>query len=129
LATRFEYYFRILSGKLAADGTWLNRAVDQPIAIAKLGKEGLEGPRVKNVAAAYRLMKLDQTRSAARVFDSLDKALFAVPMTAVGNFPLTNVGDRIAFGRHSVGHGQWGDISSDGVFYGLATAIVFYNQT
>lgn len=129
LATRFEFYFRLLSGKLNGDGTWLNKAVDQPAVIQVLGEKGLKGNRVSNVAVTYRLMKLDQSRPAARVFDTLDKAILPAPRMAAGNFEVADIGDRIAFGRHSAGHGLWGDISSEAVFYGLVTAIVFYNQS
>src|SRR5262249_21444106 len=128
LATRFEFFFRLLSGKLKGDGTWLNKAVDQPVALAALGKKGLQGERVSDVAVTYRLMKLDQSRPAARVFDALDKAICLVPITAVGGFRVADIGDRIAFGRHSASHGLWGDISSEAVFYGLVTAVIFYNQ-
>lgn len=128
LATRFEFFFRLLSGKLKGDGTWLNKAADQPAAITILGEKSLKGDRVSDVAVTYKLMKLDQSRSAARVFDALDKAILAVPTKAVGGFDVSDIGDRIAFGRHSAGHGMWGDISSEAVFYGLITAIIFYNQ-
>jgi len=127
LATRFEFFFRLLSGKLKGNGTWLNKAVDQPAVVAALGKKGLQGNRVSDVAVTYKLMKLDQSRAVARVFDALDKSVFSVPITAVGG--VADIGDRIAFGRHSAGHGYWGDISSEAVFYGLVTAIIFYNQT
>jgi hypothetical protein len=129
LATRFEFFFRLLSGKLSADGTWLNRAADQPAAVAALGRKGLTGARVSDVAVTYKLMKLDQSRPAPRMFDALDKAILPKPITAVGGFRVADIGDRIAFGRHSAGHGRWGDVSSEAVFYGLVTAIVFYNQT
>jgi hypothetical protein len=128
LATRFEFFFRLLSGKLNGDGTWVNKTADQPAAVATLGKKGLNGNRVSDVAVTYKLMKLDQSRRPAQVFDGLDKAIFAVPTKAVGGFVVADIGDRIAFGRHSAGHGLWGDISSEAVFYGLVTAIVFYNQ-
>ena len=128
LATRFEFFFRVLSGKLKGDGTWLNKAVDQPAAMAMLGKKGVRGDRVSDVALTYKLMKLNQSRPAARVFDTLDKAIFSVPIKAVGGFHIADIGDRIAFGRHSAGHGLWGDISSEAVFYGLVTAVIFYNQ-
>ena len=62
------------------------------------------------------------------MFDALDKAILPAPIMAVGSFEVADIGDRIAFGRHSAGHGLWGDISSEAVFYGLVTAIVFYNQ-
>ncbi len=128
LATRFEFFFRLLSGKLKGDGTWLNKTVDQPAAVAALGEKGLKGKRVSDVAVTYKLMKLDQSRPAARVFDALDKAILPAPIVAVGSFEVADIGDRIAFGRHSAGHGLWGDISSKVVFYGLVTAVVFYNQ-
>jgi hypothetical protein len=128
LATRFEFFFRLLSGKLNGDGTWLNKAVDQPAAVAALGEKGLKGKRVSDVAVTYKLMKLDQSRPAAQVFDALDKAVLPAPIMAVGGFEVADIGDRIAFGRHSAGHGLWGDISSEAVFYGLVTAVVFYNQ-
>ena len=35
----------------------------------------------------------------------------------------------IAFARHAAGHGRQGDISAEAVFYGLVTAIIFYNRT
>jgi hypothetical protein len=129
LATRFEFFFRLLSGKLNGDGTWANKAVDQPVALTALGEKGLRGNRVSDVAVTYKLMKLDQSRPAARVFDALDKAILPAPIMAVGPFKIADIGDRIAFGRHSAGHGLLGDISSEAVFYGLVTAIVFYNQS
>ena len=128
LVTRFEFFFRLLSGKLKGDGTWLNKTADQPAAVAKLGKKGL-GSRVSDVAVTYKLMKLDQSRLAARTFATLDATIFPSATTAVGGFKVADIGDRIAFGRHSAGHGLWGDISSDAVFYGLVTAVIFYSQT
>jgi len=128
LATRFEFFFRILSGKLKGDGTWLNKIADQPAAVAALGRKGLQSDRVSDVAVTYKLMKLNQSHPAARVFSALDQAILPSPITAVGGFRVADIGDRIAFGRHSAGHGLWGDISSEAVFYGLVTAIIFYNQ-
>jgi hypothetical protein len=37
LATRFEFFFRLLSSKLKGDGSRLNKTVDQPAAVAALG--------------------------------------------------------------------------------------------
>ena len=50
---------------------------------------------------------------------SVDRLTFAL---------IADLGDRIEFGRHAVGHGHWGDISAEALFYGLVTALVFYNQ-
>lgn len=128
LATRFEFFFRVLSDKLKSDGTWLNQAVDRPAAIAALGKKGLNKNRVSDVAVTYKLMKLNQSRPVASVFDRIDKELFSTPIQEDDGLNIANIGDRIAFGRHSAGHGLWGDISSEAVFYGLVTAVIFYNQ-
>ena len=101
LATRFEFFFRLLSGKLKGDGTWLNKAVDQPAAVAALGEKGLKGKRVSDVAVTYKLMKLEQSRPAARVFDSLDKIILPAPIIAVGSFEVGDIGDR----KHPPGRG------------------------
>ena len=73
-------------------------------------------------------MMLDASRPVVQVFGALDKALYTAPTICTGNFPTASIGDRIAFGRHNSGHGEWGDMSAEAAFYGLATAIVFYNQ-
>jgi type 1 glutamine amidotransferase len=39
-----------------------------------------------------------------------------------------NIRDRIEYGRHVGGHGYWGDLSAEAIFYGLMTGIIFYNQ-
>jgi hypothetical protein len=128
LATRFEFFFRLLSGKLNADGTWINQAVDQPAAVAALGKKGLGGNRVSSVEVTYKLMQLYRLRPAAQVFASLDKSIFPSPITVAGGDTLADIGDRIGFMRHSASHGYRGDISSEAVFYGCVAALVFYNQ-
>lgn len=129
LATRFEFFFRLLSGKLRGDGTWLNKPVDQPAAVAALGPKGLEGKtRVSDLAVTYKLMKLNQSLPVAQVFDSLDRAILPTPVQVADKSYIKDVGDRIAYCRHSAGHGWQGDISSEAVFYGLVTAIIFYNQ-
>ena len=128
LATRFEYYFRMLSGKLNADGTWVSssaqRAAQGEICDGRLGK-----PRVSSVALAYKVMMLDHSRHIVRHCAALDSALYSTPTTVVGHKTVANIGDRIEFGRHAAGHGSWGDISAEALFYGLMTALVFYNQT
>jgi hypothetical protein len=129
LVTRFEYYFRILSGKLKGDGSWIDRTVDQPIAISALGDDkSLRGNRVSNVAVAYKLMILNNDLAVSKAFERLDRLIFPEPRRDCHGSIVANVGDRIAFGRHSVGHGLWGDMSAEAVFYGLATGIVFYTQ-
>jgi hypothetical protein len=126
LATRFEYYFRLLSGKLNGDGTWVSPSAKQAT-LAMLANGRLNNPRISNVALAYEIMKTG-TSTIVPYCTSLDRTLYASPTSATGNFRIEHVGDRIAFGRHAAGHGQWGDISAEAVFYGMMTALIFYAQ-
>lgn len=125
-ATRFEFYFRLLSGKLTAEGCWVSR-LEQDAALARLGDRRLRHSRISNLSLAYRLMKLGTSR-VVPYCESLDRVLYPSPTAAVGNFEIANIGDRIAFGRRAAGHGHWGDISAEAVFYGLMTAVIFYAQ-
>lgn len=127
LATRFEFYFRILSGRLNGDGTWISKA-DKDEVKGELSDSRLSAKRISSVALAYKVMKLNQTLRISRVMKSLDSELFKAPMTVVGDIKVADIGDRVEFGRHAVGHGQWGDMSAEGIFYGLLTAVVFYSQ-
>lgn len=125
LATRFEFYFRILSGKLNPNGTWVN-PVAQATAKSAIADNRLNKNRISSVALAYRLMKLSKSRPVVQLFDSLDQRLYSTPLTVVGPMTVADLGDRIEFGRHAVGHGHWGDMSSEAIFYGLVTAAIFY---
>ena len=127
LATRFEFYFRILSGELNGDGTWINPQGRSNVTAA-LNDSRLSRPRISSVSLAYKIMKLNQSRSAAQVFDQLDRNLFSTSQATASGTPITDIGDRIEYLRNAGGHGEWGDISADSTFYGLVTAIVFYNQ-
>lgn len=126
LATRFEYYFRLLSGKLNGDGTWISQSAQQAT-LALLADARLKKRRISSVSLAYEIMKTGASKLVPYCA-SLDRALYAVPTSASGNFAIEHVGDRIEFGRHAAGHGHWGDISAEAVFYGLMTALVFYAQ-
>ena len=126
LATRFEYYFRVLSGRLNADGTWVSPA-DQAATQSKINDHRLGRKQVSSVSLAYKIMKLAAARPLSQCCSALDATIYAKPTTAGGK-GIADLGDRIEFGRHAVGHGHWGDISAEGVFYGLVTALVFYNQ-
>jgi len=127
LATRFEFYFRILSGKLNGDGTWISPSAQQA-ARAAINDNRLGGNRISSVALAYKIMKLDQSLKIVEACMALDNSLYSTPITVVGVVTVADIGDRIEFGRHAVGHGHWGDISAEALFYGLMTAMVFYNQ-
>jgi hypothetical protein len=126
LVTRFEFYFRVLSEKLHPDGTWVSQSA-QDIAATAIGDPRLKRHRISSVALAYEVMKLGSSKVNPYCV-GLDRALYPSPIKATGNFEIANVGDRIAFGRHAVGHGHWGDISAEAVFYGLMTAIIFYGH-
>ena len=124
LNTRFEFYFRILSGKLNADGTWITPSA-KAMTNAVLSDSRLRRNRVDSVALTYKIMKIDKSLTLSNHFAKLDSTLYPNPMT---NPRIADIGDRIEYLRHRVAHGHWGDISAEGVFYGLVTAIIFYNQ-
>lgn len=125
LATRFEFYFRVLSGRLQNDGSWVSHSAQQ-VALAMIGdRRSLRKSHVSNVAFAYKVMKLGTSR-VVPYCAPLDRALYQSPSQAGGTFEITDLGDRIAYGRHRVAHGHWGDVSAEAVFYGLLTAVVFY---
>jgi hypothetical protein len=126
LATRFEFYFRVLSGKLKGDGSWVSPAAQQA-AQSAINDQRLARNRISSVALAYKIMKLDQSQSVAQHCTALDNTLYATPTTVVGPMTIADLGDRIEFGRHAVGHGHWGDMSAEALFYGLMTSLVFYN--
>lgn len=126
LATRFEFYFRILSEKLNGDGTWIS-SFEKQAARAAINDNRLANKRVSNVALTYKIMKLNQLRKLVQVCTTLDNSLYSLPTKAGGEI-VADIGDRIEFGRNAAGHGHWGDISSESIFYGLMTAVVFYNQ-
>jgi hypothetical protein len=73
-------------------------------------------------------MKLNASIPLSQHCSALDATIYAIPTTVAGGKTIADLGDRIEFGRHAVGHGHWGDISSEALFYGLMTALVFYNQ-
>ena len=127
LATRFEYYFRIVSGKLNPDGKWTSSAA-QGAAQAELNDRRLEWKRVSSVALAYRIMKLNRAHPFAKCCRSLDQSLYSIPAKVAGGKTVADIGDRIEFARLRAAHGHWGDISGEAVFYGLMTTVVFYNQ-
>jgi hypothetical protein len=126
LATRFEYYFRILSGKLNGDGTWISPTA-KSVAQAAIGGKKLPC-QVSNVSLAYQIMMTDTSLQIVQQCAKIDNCLYQKPITLANNKKVCNIGERIAFARHRASHGHWGDISSEAVFYGLLTGIVFYNQ-
>lgn len=124
LATRFEFYFRILSGKLNADGTWVSLDAQEQ-ARAKVEDSRIERDRISDVALTYEIMKLEQSSSFVEHCTYLDDALYSMSTPPDPK----HLGDRIKFARHPASHGQWDDISSEGLFYGLMTALLFYSSS
>ena len=122
LATRFEFYFRILSGRLNADGTWkTNQACKD--SKWELPKVKLNDRRINNVAVTYKIMKLNKSLKVSTVCETIDKEISSKQKGAN-----TDIGDRIKTVRDSSAHGEIGDISAESIFYGMLTAVIFYNQ-
>lgn len=128
LATRFEFYFRELSGVLEPDGSWKTAEAQASVRKVISDDHRIGKRRVSSLSLAYRIMKLDKSRLFVQHCDVLDSALFPEPMHAVGGVALDNLGDRIQYSRDAASHGNRGDISSEALFYGLLTTLVFYNQ-
>jgi hypothetical protein len=127
LATRFEFYFRVLSGRLKADGTWKTDKDKEEV--RNLLSDGrLNKNRIQSVALAYKIMKTNTGIPLVQVCNDLDTSLYPKPRDMPGRKTISDIGGRIEYLRHRAGHGHWGDISAESLFYGLLTAIVFYNQ-
>jgi hypothetical protein len=117
-----------LSGKLNADGTWVSPSA-QNAAKARIDNGRLKQNRVFSVGLVYKIMKLNDSISFVQHCKRIDDALYSTPTTVVGGVEVRDLGDRIEFGRNTIAHGHWGDISAEAVFYGLLTALVFYSQS
>jgi len=124
LATRFEFYFRVLSGRLNADGTWCDSRA-QSSTQRQIEDSRLQKSRISSVALTYKILKLNKALKIVQIFDRIDSALYRQGQRS----NISDLGERIEWARHRIGHGEWGDISAESIFYGLLTAIVFYNQT
>lgn len=128
LATRFEYYFRVLSGRLKADGTWKTERDRQDMQNQLTGNRGLNKSRINSVALAYKIMKTSNILPLANICKDLDKVLYPKSIEMPDKRTISDIGDRIEYLRHGSAHGHWGDISSDATFFGLMTIIVYFNQ-
>lgn len=117
LVTRFEFFFRLLSGFLKADGNWVSLGKKDEVFI-KLGSVNEQ-----EIGTVYKILKLNKSLYLTKIFEDLDQSLFINSQSKI-----KDIGDRIAWCRHRSSHGEWGDISSEAVFYGLVTALIFYNQ-
>lgn len=127
LVTRFEFYFRVLSGRLKANGFWKTDKDKQEVR-KLLSDSDLNRKRINSVALAYKIMKTNKDIPLVQVCNDLDTSLYPKPIKMPDGTTVSDIGDRIEYLRHRVAHGYWGDISGDANFYGLMTAIVFYNK-
>jgi hypothetical protein len=82
LATRFEFYFRVLSGRLNGDGTWVSPSAQQA-ALTRFTDPRLNKPRVSSVSLAYEIMRLGIS-NVVPYCASLDRTLYASPTIASG---------------------------------------------
>jgi hypothetical protein len=122
LATQFEFYFRILSGLLNPDGS-CKSATDHEKAKSLLPEERrLNYNSISNLELAYKLMVLNNADPRAAVLDELDKASRSRFQSQLYD----NLGGRIKYVRDGGAHGQWGDVSAEGVFYATLTAILYF---
>lgn len=130
LATRFELYFRLLSGRLAPDGTWLDQTAKSS-ALAALGQKRL--PRqLANVAATYRVMLLNTESPVVQVFRELEDHLAPFyPPDDLRDAPLfyEDLGSRIKCLRDPAAHGFYSDLGAEGLFYALLTGVIFYGSS
>ncbi|MCQ3930811.1 MAG: hypothetical protein DPW16_10165 [Chloroflexi bacterium] len=120
LVTRFEFYFRVLSGVLNEDGTWIGGRPPLSISSVIQVRKG----RVSNVDISYKIMKLNTSTKVTTAFNQLD-----ISLSPYWSPKIKDIGERIARMRLPTAHGALGDPSSEAIFYGLVTAIVFYNQS
>jgi hypothetical protein len=122
LATQFEFYFRILSGMLNFDGTWKSPSDHVKAKSFLPGDDRVRGRGTSSVEVAYKLTILNNVDPRAVLLDDLDKAIRArFQSTLYDNF-----GGRIAYVRNRGAHGEWGDVSAEGVFYATLTAVLYF---
>lgn len=122
LATRFEYFFRLLSSHLKADGTWVsNSAKENATQALSLNLKGKRS--ISSVSLAYQIMQLNRDNPKVSTLCRLDGMM---PKN-LNESTSTSIGKRIEWCRHRVAHGEWGDISGEAIFYGLLTALIFYS--
>ncbi len=125
LLHHLEFFFRALSGMLHPNGSFIDAA-----AMAKV-KQQLSSKnvtsRISDIAVAYKIMLLNSVCYAAQVYREIDAAIPPVAMPD-GKLQKT-IGDRVTYFRHTVSHGEFGDPSSEGLYYSLLTAIAIYGST
>jgi hypothetical protein len=123
LLHQLEFFFRKLSGVLHADGSFINQN-DRPQIRQQLGER--IPSRINDIALAYKIMLLRTGIMAVDTFRELDQQSRNTPMP--DGSTIKTVGDRVTYFRHTVSHGEFGDPSAEGTYYGLLTAIATYGS-
>jgi hypothetical protein len=121
LATQFEFDFRFLSGLLNSDGSWKSDADQQRAKLLMPNESRLNQRSISSVEVAYKLMLLNSSDPRVAVLRDLDSAIRSRFQSNLYN----NLGGRIKYVRDRGAHGQWGDVSAEGVFYAALTAILY----
>jgi len=113
ILSQLEYLFRVNSTYLDADGT-ITKAIP-PILAACPGLRGKKiGHRVNQIQLAILLYLNARPDAVSVTLSQLDNQL--------------SIADRLSHIRPSAMHGHLGDASSEGVFYALMLAMLFYGQ-
>jgi hypothetical protein len=128
LATRFEIYFRLLSDNLNPDGSWKSREA-QNFALARTTDNRLKRSKISSVELTYRILLLDEDKPLVEVFRKVDHAIQPSLPSADSPVVYTDIGSRIKCFRDPASHGFYSDLSAEGNFYALLTAIIFYSQS
>jgi hypothetical protein len=123
LLHQLEFLFRKLSGVLHADGLFIDQN-DRPQIRQQLGER--IPPRINDIALTYKIMLLKAGIPAVNTFRELDNESMKTPMP--DGSTIETVGDRVTYFRHTVSHGEFGDPSAEGTYYGLLTAIAVYGS-
>jgi len=125
LATQFEFYFRILSGMLNFDGSCKTTADRAKAEFFLPDDDRVRRRGTSSVEVAYNLTVLNNADPRAALLEGLDRALRSrLQSTLYDDF-----GGRIAYVRNRGVHGEWGDVSAEGVFYATLTAILYFAST
>jgi hypothetical protein len=126
LLHQLEFFFRVLSGVLHPNGTFIDPSRRAAVIAALPGEQ--IGGRINGIALTYKIMQLNLGGvHAVDVYRDLDNS---IPPVAMPDGTMQNtVGDRVTYFRHTVSHGEFGDPSSEGLYYALLTAIAIYGST
>lgn len=129
LVTRLEILFRILSGVLNSDGTWID-STTQAMVTSRLKDNRIKSKRINNVVLAYKILMLNKSSSIVVALHEID--INIPPSTVTGSDgsleTLSDIGERIGYMRQPVAHGFFNDASSEGWFYALVIAVIYFSR-